>query len=282
MEGTITFKANSAVQPYLCRYDPIKPYPTWKVYRGRKEICIPPRWAPGVGCVPMSLVYSGGVAFSPDWEYLFRMAGNDPPLPVNCSLRRASAVINYSSTPEFFADFLSPGVAQDFNLFGPSIYMAYGSRLFSQYTFLDSYSGIPAEDFIGISYDVNDTTTASWPGSSWELLVFGNQFFFPAFSGHVVSSIVRACSFRPGFRYDTNIVHPDYWHMPQYPVCESGLSRISSTVTVSNIKLLLGEKYRWTYTFTPPYHDNWWVSYPDSSGGLLPVYPVEGKTVIVP
>jgi len=278
---TITFRAGIPTQPWLCRHDPKKTYNVPKLYRGRMEKCIPPRWSDGLDCVPMNLVFSSSLPVSFSYTNFGRSGVETSGLPDKCFEIRPLALAKYNSSLEGSSGVGNALVVQGFNLPLPWAYQAQGVRLFAPFVMPDIFGGFSPDKFVGCSFDATGSRSSLFPGAGFSVTVLGRTVFFipPLVLGSL--SFVLPSDYFSGFHYDVSVTHAHYLSMPSYPSCENGGVRIFATAYVQNVKLLVGEKYVWTYTFTPPYYDNWWICYPDLQGGLLPIYPVGDKTEIV-
>jgi len=273
----IIMQTNTSAQPWLCRHVPRSLMTTWKEYRGRKELCITPNMAPGVDCVPMRLMYSGGVAFSPPWHSKSRQGQYDVIADYSCSNWRTGAVNFFNGRPEE-GPIYNYGLAwQNFSSTTPKFYRVFSTRNYAEYIMPEYYAGIQASRYCGISYDLLASKTLFWPNTAWSFSVFGNHYHYTVPSVPVLLNQAHGVALNFGGRYTINIYNPDHYFMPEYPICETGVTPMYSQVDHTNYQFLIGERWWWEYTFTPPYSRSWWLCYADRQGNLMPIYPVSGK-----
>jgi len=273
----IVMHSNSPQQPWICRRLPKKAKESWKEYRGTKEICIQPAWGDPIVCVPMSLMYSSGVGFTPPWNSKYRTGQHGLYPSFFCHDWRALALEAFNSAAESRPAYNYGLVYQHLKLDPPNFYRIYTTRPYAQFTAPDYYAGVQLSRYCGISYTRSATKTAQWPGGAWSVSVFGNHYHYNVPDVPVEERVVHGCALYPGRKYNINIFHPDHYNMPAYPTCETGISPQQSQFNHTGYQLLIGERWWWEYTFTPPYRRNWWVSYKDNQGNIIPLYPLTKK-----
>jgi len=273
----IIMQTNTPQQPWVCRHVANKLFVSWKVYRGRKEICAKPSWGPGVDCFPMSLMYSSGKAFDPGLFGIERVADAYPGGGGTCEALRAHSVFNFGEKAESSGGATICAVSQGCTLPAFPNYYTYSVREHADYVAPEYHAGIHINRYCGISYKRRAWCTYGWPGQAWSISVFGNHYHYVTPHTPVTDTIVHGTALYPGQQYTINLFNPDHYAMPIYPTCETGIDPQEGRFEFSDPQLLIGERWWWEITFSPPYYRSWWLCYADPQGRLIPVYPISGQ-----